>query len=436
MSLTVIELNDSEIRTANGAEIVSRHPGYAVLKPDRIETGINAWNIARTNPRESSNRYWSQLNQDSLIIPSNLARHNADLAYAQLVAIHEHAGKPEEILFAVPGSYTREQLALLLGIVEACPFTAIGLVDSAIASTSAFANEGRYTHLDIHLHYVIATSIDVTDKVTRESVKVIDNVGISEIYDTCAEYFSDLFIDQSRFDPLHHAETEQNLYNQIPKCLVELKSSAESTLEIQFKDKRYQAKVSAESLLKKIKIHYEKIYQEITGHNNYLISDRLEILPGFSAPLTNKYAINETSVFRGCNINIDGIRSTESDVSFITSLPAAKSPVTSVNKTKQITNDIKTEKLVLPTHILVNNRAYFINRIPMYVSANGKVTHQKDGNTHCSIALGQDSVDIHSESDITVFTNGNKVNGGTSVTIGDTISLAGSDIIIKCIEVI
>ena len=142
MSLTIIELNDSDIRTAHDAEIISRYPGYAVIKPDRIETGIDAWSVARIKPRETSNKYWSALNQDPLIISSPLARHNADLAYNQLIAIYEHAGKPEEILFAVPGSFDRDHLAMLLGIVEACPFTAIGLVDAAISCASTVANVG------------------------------------------------------------------------------------------------------------------------------------------------------------------------------------------------------------------------------------------------------------------------------------------------------
>ena len=89
MSLIIIDINDSEIRASNQDEIISRNPGYAVLKTDKIETGASAWKASRTNPRETSNKFWSQLNQDSLIIPSRLARHNADLAFTQLMAIYE-----------------------------------------------------------------------------------------------------------------------------------------------------------------------------------------------------------------------------------------------------------------------------------------------------------------------------------------------------------
>ncbi|MGK0297114.1 MAG: hypothetical protein ACI9XC_000715 [Gammaproteobacteria bacterium] len=438
MSLTIIELNDSEIRTASDAEIISRDPGYAVLTTDQIKTGIDAWCVARTTPRETSNKFWSQLNQDPLINSSHLARHNADLAYNQLIAICEHAGNPEEILFAVPGSFNRDHLAMLLGIVEACPFSAIGLVDTAIASTSAFANVGHYNHLDIHLHYAIVTSVDVTDQVSRKSVKVIDNVGIAEIFDTAAEYFSDLFIDQSRFDPLHHAETEQTLYNQIPQCLSTLKSTNETSLEIEFKGKRYQAKVSTEALLERLIKHYEKIYRELSETRINLISDRLDILPGFSGALKNSQIIDEASVFTGCMINFDNIQSNDSALSLITSLPATNAPTRPTELREPMMDNSHHEMVQtkLPTHLLVDSQAFNLKNQPIYVSASGNIYISQDDSALFSIVLNSSSARISTVGDTTIYVNGNPVKGEEYINTGDCISIAGSEQIMNLIEVI
>ena len=89
MSTAIIELNDSEIRLGTGDNIVLRQPGYAVLADTGITTGKQAYAMACSNPRQTYHRYWSQLNQDSLLVPSRLARHHADLAYAQLLAMQE-----------------------------------------------------------------------------------------------------------------------------------------------------------------------------------------------------------------------------------------------------------------------------------------------------------------------------------------------------------
>ncbi len=436
MSISTIELNDSEIRVARGTDIILRQPGYAVIMPDRIEIGQNAWKIARSNPRATCNRYWSQLSQDSLIVPSRLARHNADLAYAQLLALHELAGKPEEVLFAVPGSYTRDQLSLLLGIVEACPFTAAGLVDAATACVAAVADAGDYSHLDIHLHYAVITTLDVTDQVSRTSVKIVDNNGITNIYDTCAGFLSDLFIDQSRFDPLHHAETEQHLYEQIPHCFRQMKDSDEVTLEIQYKDKRYHAKVFREPLLERLKAHYEKIYREIAGPS-ILVSDRLDLLPGFSESIENATVVDEQAVFRGCDVNLANIRSAGPSLSFITSLPAAKSPVLSANNPAVSHKSISTDKTSADTvtHVLINNRAYALDKNPLYISTSGQTSRKKNTNMHCSAHLGKQGAELHPEGDLAIFVNGNRITDTASVQPGDTVSFDGSDTVVRFIEV-
>ncbi|MEJ2759969.1 MAG: hypothetical protein P8126_00120, partial [Gammaproteobacteria bacterium] len=216
MAVSVIELNDSEIRVSRDTEIILRTPGYAVLRSDDLVLGEQAERVAHLNPRQTNNRYWSNLNQNALSILSPQARHNADLAYRHLLAIHEQAGKPEEVIFSVPGSYSKEQLSLLLGIVESCPFTAVGLVDSAVAAAAAVAGAGRCVHLDIHLHHTVVTYLEISDTVSRMAVYIVEDCGVTDIHDTCASLIADLFIQQSRFDPQHHGETEQALYDSIP----------------------------------------------------------------------------------------------------------------------------------------------------------------------------------------------------------------------------
>ena len=54
-------------------------------------------------------------------------------------------------------------------------------------------------------------SLEVSGAVKRTAVKVIDDVGLLAIQDKCVNHIADLFVQQSRFDPLHHAATEQAL---------------------------------------------------------------------------------------------------------------------------------------------------------------------------------------------------------------------------------
>lgn len=439
MSTAIIELNDSEIRMASGNDIILRQPGYAVLKADVIQTGTEALRMARSNPRLTYNHFWSQLNQDSLIVPSRLARHNADLAYAQLLALHEQAGKPEEVLFALPGNYTREQLALLLGITQACPFTAVGLVDAATACVSAIADIGSYSHIDIHLHYALITTLEVTDQVARTSVRIIDDAGTADIHETCAGFLAGQFIDQARFDPLHLVETEQMLYDQIPATLQSMQATDEVLLEISYRNKRYQARIFRDELLEKLKKHYERIYREISGQSVSLISDRLHVLPGFTDKLDNAVVLDEQAVFQGCNINLQNILTAGPSLSFITSLPSAKYPLIPATLQKTAGRPAVTanpQVTSVATHILLNHRACALTAQPIYVSADGTLANgQADKPRHCSFRLGSLGAEVMPESELTVFLNGHRLTAARPVIPGDTISFAGSDNVIRLIEV-
>jgi hypothetical protein len=426
MTIWVIELNDSEIRVARGNEIVLRSPGYAFIDNDKIEVGATAAKQARLHPRAAHNRYWKNLNQDPLQYPSPRARHNADLAFAQLLAIHEQAGKPEEVIFAVPGSYSREQLALLLGLVEASPLTAVGLVDTAVAATAAIAGEGNYVHIDIHLHQTILTRIHVSEQVSRSSVQLIDGVGLSTIYDSSAHLIADLFIKESRFDPQHHPETEQALYNQIPACLHSLQTHAEVSLEIQYQQTQYQAKLSADALLQVLRPGYQKIVDAVGTADVCLISDQLAHLPGLTTLLGESEALSPTVLFEACQKHAAIICSSGSALNFVTSLPAASDPVITEIR-KQTHND--TEPAAdgqSITHILHGHNAYPLNKERLYLTASGVINVGLGRDSHCSISQYQGRFQLQPEGELTVFVNGQQLQQSTQVEAGDIISFVGS----------
>ena len=258
---SIIELNDSEIRVARNADIVLRSPGYAIVGKDGTQLGDAALHLARLNPRAVQNRFWHNLNQDPLQSPTARVRHNADLAYAHLLAIHEQAGKPDNVLFAVPGFYSNEQLALLLGLVEASPFNAIGLVDSAVAAAATLVGPGSYVHVEIHLHHTVVTCMDVVDDVKRTSVQIIEGAGLATVMDDCAGMIADLFISKTRFDPQHYAETEQSLYDRIGACLLTLAGRSEAIIEIPYQKTNYSVKLPRLALLEAL----QPIYRRITS---------------------------------------------------------------------------------------------------------------------------------------------------------------------------
>lgn len=438
MASLVIELNDSEIRVARETEIILRTPGYAVLQPDALILGEHAERAAHLNPRQTHSRYWSNLNQDALAVRSSQARHNADLAWRQLLAIHEQTGRPDEVIFTVPGSYSREQLSLLLGIVQSCPFTAVGLVDSAVAGAAAVAGPGNYAHVDMHLHHTVITRLDVGDTVTRTGVHIIEDCGITDIHDTCAGLIADLFIQQSRFDPQHHAETEQSLYDQIPHYLRTLLEDEEVQPEIRHGNTRHQARLFREPLLRALQAQYEKIISALPADTTRLISDRLASLPGFMQELNNAHPLQADAVFLGCRMHDAVIRSSGPALQFVTSLPVTRTP--SLQSSPQtIPAPPRREdgdKGFTATHILISHRAHALGATPLYVAADEGVVRAADPRRHCSISLNDKGATVRQEGELAVYVNGRRIDGSAPVSAGDTLGFAGSDTVYRFIHVV
>lgn len=427
----IIELNDSEIRVARDADILLRSPGYAIVGKDGIELGGAAVRKARLNPRAMQNRYWLNLNLDPLSSPTARARHHADLAYAHLLSIHEQVGQPDEVVFAVPGHYTNEQLALLLGLVEASPFAAIGLVDSAVAAVASRVEPGAYVHAELHLHHTVLTQIDVADEVSRASVRVVDGAGWALILDSCAALIAELFIQQSRFDPQHHAETEQSLYNQIPDVLRALRRDSESAIEISYQKATYVVKLPRAVILEALQPVYRQIIRELPDGRFRLLGDRLAGLPGFAESLSAAEVLAPECLFRTCRQRIDRIRSSGSALNYVTRLPAPASPhivaPPAPERGSAGAASGQDEANDLPiTHVLCGHRAYPLVAGRQYLGAGAGEIGARGNQSHASVSWQAGRVSVRPENGKVVLINGRRVDAPAIVGLGDKVRLEGS----------
>ncbi|MBI2970081.1 MAG: hypothetical protein HYY36_05020 [Gammaproteobacteria bacterium] len=438
MSDCVIELVDSEIRVARGKRVIVRSPGYAVIRAGKTVLGEQALREAHLHPRDTYNRFWSNLSQDPLQTASEHVRHHADLAYAHLLSLHEQAGKPKEVVFAVPGSYSRDQLALLLGIAQACPFAAVGLVDTGVAAASVAAGPGSYLYVDMQLHRMLVTRLAVDDMVVRESVETIENGGLVAIHDVSAELIADAFIAQCRFDPLHLAETEQALFDQLPQYLKTLSERPEVVLEIQFRGSRHQARLKQTALLEKLEPHYVEVIQRLDADRVALLSSRCAALPGLADRIPGAHVLEADAPFSACSVHASIIRSTGPDVSFITRLPAPPRPrVTAAGVPPQ--EEITERRDDVPeavTHLLSGHRAYPLTASPWFLSAAGGIGRVRDQATSCCVVLNSRRAVVEPLSDINIYVNGTRLSGKRELSAGDKISFAGTETVYSLITMV
>ena len=222
MTVAALELNDQSllIRAEDGA--VHAEPGFAALTDEGVVTGEEARAMAWRAPQHVYNQYWCHLSQAPLPSPHRFARHNADIAFAQLRKLWEHVGSPESLMLLVPASVSREQLSLLLGMVEALPARASAVIDSALAACLTARADTLYVDLQMH-DSILTVCRPENGKVRIAGQEILPGLGMVQIQNAVARYISDLLIEAYRVDPLHSSETEQAVFDEIPHWLNRLR---------------------------------------------------------------------------------------------------------------------------------------------------------------------------------------------------------------------
>ena len=257
MAPQILELNDHGITLgdAEGIRLVS--PGFALALDNSLVVGAQAQAQSRLHPNDSHSRYWQELSLDPLPsgrLPGDRYRHLADLAHALLNSfVAESESSPSDVIMSVPGSFSREQLGILLGIAKQTPLTIAGLIDSAlIAAARAQTMQGSEHTIVVQqqLHQTLFTQVSCHQGVLKvDSSVALPSSGSQNVIDSLMQLSTELFIDQCRFNPQHDAATEQLLYNALPVWLAADVSSGSLLLELTADGAVHNAKLPYESLV-------------------------------------------------------------------------------------------------------------------------------------------------------------------------------------------
>ncbi len=355
MSATaVIELVDTGILGVHGERRVSE-PGYAALGPGGVATGESARARAWLEPQRCFNRFWHQLSLSPLARPNDHARHHADLAFAQLQAIRRELGDPDEILFAVPGSFSRDQLSILLGLAAALPARATGLVDAAVAATSTLTGSGDWLFLDLQLHQAVITHLRAGERLERVAVEAVPGAGLAALEAGWARHIAAQFVRDYRYDPLHSAEEEQQLYDLLPGWLAALRSHPETPVEMNTARGQFRFSLSRAELLDAAAARLGDIESALARFpsGQILCSHRVAALPGLAQRLGAE-ALAEDSAIHGCLESLEQVRSEAEALDFVTVLTrsaaarSAAAPPASGEPAR-------------PSHLLHGHRAWSLN---------------------------------------------------------------------------
>ena len=227
MGVGLLDVNDSNLQLWHQDTHV-QSPGYALLQGSEYVFGAPARATARLKPRDINTRFWWQLSTEALQPALGPARHSGDLVYAHLKQLHREGQQPDEVLLAVSGSMQHQQLSLLLGIVQECPFNAVGLVNRSVALASLYDPCERFFHLEIQLHQALLSELSCSgNQIVLTRTVPLPGYGLLQLQERLVEMVALEFVRQTRFDPRRKADTEQQLYDALPAALLTLQKSPE-----------------------------------------------------------------------------------------------------------------------------------------------------------------------------------------------------------------
>lgn len=217
-----IDLDDRAVSLARNGRVLSSAPS-AVFDP----SGADAWRELRLQPRSTSSRHLT-----AVLAQRNATARSEALVEAELRARLAECPptEGERVWIAAPARSEAAGLTAILGIALRIGLQVDGFVDAAVVAAATAQPQTNVIVLELGLHHAAATAVDVEGGQARRRRSVAtERGGLLELYQTWLDLVGTTMVKRTRFDPLHDASTEQQLFDAIPTTLSEIAAKGETT---------------------------------------------------------------------------------------------------------------------------------------------------------------------------------------------------------------
>jgi hypothetical protein len=447
-----LEINDVGLVLVRDGEIVAEEPGCAMLDGGSVETGSAALRRARLKPLYAETRHWQELGTAALPRPMPAAATYADVAYAQLAALA--AALPadaRDTLLAVPGWYSREQLAVLLGVAREAGFEVVGLVDAGLAAASLEPVPESVLQLELATHQSVLTVLDHGGELRRSGCEVLPRHGWLALQQAWLDLVAAAFVRRTRFDPLHEAASEQRLWNSLPGWLEALEREPVVSLTTEAAGAPLSVELSREDFAASAAATYDALLHAVQrarparGPLQLRVSHRWARLPGLADRLAGLRDCEVRELPRGAAalgaLAYERVlRRDPGALVLVQRLPvplraagaAPAAPAPSVPAAAR------------PTHLVHRGLAWAIVAEPLAIGAAVPAGRRAlavpagpgVSRLHCTLTRAVDGVWLEDLSTYGTFVNGERIGGRTSLRAGDRLRLGNPGVECELVRVV
>ena len=435
MSLLAVNLNDAAITVQDAERVLYREPGFALLDDDELVTGAAAFNEARLKPRRIHNAFWSDLQTVPLTDQRFQHLSAADIVSRQLEQVWQNVSG-DGVVVAVPAYMNAGNLSLLLGIAAELRIPVAGMVDAAVAATRREYDGAVPVNVDLSLHSALLTRLVQTDVAAVDRSEVIEGCGVIALFETWIAQIAEAFVQQSRFDPLHTAETEQMLQDRLPDWLARASSAESVQMQIEYRGISHAAEIESLELVATAAPIYHRIVSNLRALYRadetpaLQLSDRAARMPGLADLLTARvggeiYLLEAGATGRGLLSRCRDMRAGDTAVSLVRKLPWDQSPIAAKVAGEQ-------QQTGQPTHVLFDNRAYAIGADALVLGSQPdagqrRIDLRRDmpgvSRQHCALQLENGQCIVRDFSRYGTFLNGHRIDGSAVLQVGDLVRL-------------
>jgi len=447
-----LEINDAGLILARDAQIVAEEPGCAMLDGRAPQTGAAAMRRARLQPLFAETRHWQELGTAALPRRMPAAATYAEVAYAQLAQLAREAGDGGgETLFAVPAWYTREQLAVLLGVAREAGFPAVGLVDAGLAAAALEPVPAAVVQLELTMHRAVVTVLEHAGELRRVRYELLPQHGWLALQQAWLDMIAAAFVRKTRFDPLHEAASEQRLWDGLSGWLAALELGDALTIELPAAgDTRAVDFVRADFAAAARGIydavaHVLQRARPADGPLHLRLSHRWARLPGFADRLAELRDCEVRPLPRGAAalgaLAFERVlRRDPAQVALVPRLPVplAHASARAVEPAQRVAPQDR------PTHVVHLGRAWPLLHEPLYLGAalpSGRrslavAAGPGVSRVHCVLERDNDGAWLEDQSTYGTFLNGERVGGRVALQVGDRLRLGNPGVELELVRVV
>ena len=250
--MPTLHINDNNLLLQalqeEGGAIIQRSRGYAWFKGEDVifdlTSDVEPVRQCRRVPQQINSRYWQQCAQTAIGENAAGMRHAADIIWKHLGEFKK-LNSLENLAIVVPANYRDAHLQLLLGVSKANDLDITSLISKPVwASLNSGIKESQIVHLDVQLHQTVVSRIEKTStEITLKGAEVNAELSLQSIQEALLQSLQASFIRDGRFDPLHDAHTEQQLFDQLPELVNQALKNEKSSVGVEHQGKLYNSVV-------------------------------------------------------------------------------------------------------------------------------------------------------------------------------------------------